>query len=188
MPSSFARIVALAVSTLDLGMRPITLALLLAYTICGCSDSRVLWRGDASVGDTLIVFPSATSFRAVGSRRAICVTPASDTMFGKRPLQLDVYLVRSNGIRDRLGWRPHTWHANPDSELVVTPDSLMWRRDSGQRIDPARPPQMRDDGKSWCAEDWEGPRYFTSYRAVAIRASAALRINEVRWVTTTPML
>jgi hypothetical protein len=170
-------------------MRQLTLVLLLACTLGGCSESRVLWRGDVTLGDTLIVLPAAASFRAVGQRRAICVEPASDTMFAKQPIQLDVYLVRKDGTRDRLGWRPDTSRANASPVLVVTPDTAVWsRRDNVQSISPAGPPRMRDDGRSWCAVDWNGPRYFTNYLAVAIRSSSALRITELRWVTTWPSL
>jgi hypothetical protein len=170
-------------------MRRLSVAFLLACSLCGCSDSQVVWHGDVTLGDTVILFPGASSFRAVGQRRAICVVPANDTMFGKQPIQLDVYLVRRNGTRDRLGWRPDTSRASADSVRVVTPQGWRWRReDTVQSISRGRPPQMRDDGRSWCAEDWDGPRYFTSYRAVAIRSSSALRITEVRWVTSWPSL
>lgn len=170
-------------------MRQLSLVLLLACTVGGCSESRVVWRGDVTLGDTVMVLPSTALFRAVGQRRAICVVPASDTMFGTHPIQLDVYLIRGDGTRDRLGWRPDTSRASADPVLVVTPDTAAWiRRDNVQSISPAGPPRMRDDGGSWCAEDWYGPRYFTNYRAVAIRSSSALRITELRWVTDWPSL
>jgi len=170
-------------------MRQLSLALFLACTLAGCSESRELWRGDVTLGDSLMVLPAAASFRAVGQRRAICVVPASDTMFGKQPIQLDVYLIQRDGTRDRLGWRPDTSRASADPVLVVTPGTAAWsRRDHVQSISPAGPSRMRDDGRSWCAEDWNGPRYFTNYRAIAIRSSSALRITELRWVTSWPSL
>jgi hypothetical protein len=170
-------------------MRQFSVAFLLACGLWACSDSRVVWHGDATLGDTVVVFPSPVTFRALGQRRAICVVPASDTMFSKQPIQLDVYLIRRNGTQDRLGWRPNTSHASADSERVVTPEGWRWRRiENVESIRPGKPPQMRDSGSAWCAEDWNGPRYFTRYRAVAIRSSSTLHITEVRWMTSWPSL
>jgi hypothetical protein len=170
-------------------MRRLRATVLLACSLCACSDSRVLWRGDATLGSSEMLFPSAASFRVVGPGRAICVVPANDTAFGKHPVQLDVYLVRRDGTRDRLGWRPDTSHIGAHSERVVTPEGWEWRRvDTAESITPGRPPRMHDYGGVWCAEDWEGARYLTRYRAVAIRSSSALHISEVQWMNSWPAL
>lgn len=170
-------------------MRQLTLALLLSSALAGCGESRVVWRGDATLGDTVIILPSAASFRAIGQLRQICVIPEIDTMIRRHPVQLNVYLIRQDGSRDSLGWKPDTSRWLDEPVLIVTPDTAGWTsRKERLAIIPPAPPRMRDMGRSWCALDWSGPHYFRSYRAVGIRSASALRISEVRWETGWPSL
>jgi hypothetical protein len=85
-----------------MGIRRIAAIALLSTFLCACSQEVVVWRGATTLGDIAVTFSSATTMRPVGKSRAVCVSPI-DSMAGSHPIQLDGYLVRMDGTRERFG-------------------------------------------------------------------------------------
>ena len=160
---------------------------LLSMVLSACSQDVVVWRGAATLGDTAMTFTSATTMRAVGRSRAVCVSPI-DSMADSHPTQLDVYLVRMDGTKERLGWHPETRRKyRTQSVLTVFPDSMrLASRDTVITSRPA-PPSMRERNGKLCAEEWDGPQMLSRYKAIELRSAARLPITEVRWVSQTPL-
>jgi hypothetical protein len=170
-------------------MRLLVTAALFIATLCGCGQRVVVWNGSATLGDSAIAFPSSETIRALGPGRLICVSGAVDSTLGKKPPQLDVYLVQRNGSRERVGWRPDTSIDGPSSALVSFPDSLRTVHTPARVVVyPPSPPDMREREGLLCAVDWHGPQLFTGYNAVEIRSNVKLRITEIRWLTEWPSL
>ena len=170
-------------------MRLLAGAALLIATLCGCDQRIVVWKGTSTLGDSAVDFPTSETIRALGPGRFICVSPAVDTTFEKKPPQLDVYLVRRDGTRERLGWRPDTSISGPSSVLVSFPESLRTVHTAARVvIDSASAPDMREREGFLCAVDWHGPQLFTGYSAVEIRSNVKLPITEIRWITEWPSL
>jgi len=160
---------------------------LLSTSLCACSQEVVVWQGATTLGDSAVTFASATTLRAVGQSRGVCVSPI-DSLASSRPIQLDVYLVRMDGTRERLGWHPAAQRTyRTPAVLTVFPDSMRpASHDTVITIRP-EPPSMRERDGDWCAEEWDGPQMLSRYKAIDLRSAARLPITRVRWVSQTPL-
>jgi len=175
---------------------PQAFLLLVTISSAACVPGELIWEGQETVTSQGFLITPRRPVTAVGPMHKVCITHPipgvvvdRDSLYvpGRPGIHVDIYLIRPDGSRDRLGYETDTATAwQSAGRIIVYPDSMHVVRESewGILIFPPAPPSVEkvaNDVICLSAYEWHEPDPHSVYRAIELRTDRSLPIRQVRW-------